>query len=212
MKKIIRRIRALTKRSDVYSAWQRSKQHKEYEQWLLAGKPVPPPHRVKQLTVSEYASKYNLKILVETGTYLGDMINSVISNFDKIYSIELDVELFQLANIRFSGVKKINLFQGDAGSVLQDVLKQINSPSLFWLDAHFSSGVTARSELDTPIQQELIQIFKHPLAQHHVILIDDARCFNGKGDYPTITSLQKCAETAGFSQFTVKDDIIRMSK
>jgi len=203
-------MRAILKRTGGYSFWKKLILNKEYKQWLSDGKPVPPPHRAKQLAVTEYANEYNLKILVETGTYLGDMINSVKNNFDEIYSIELDTELFHLANIRFSGISNINLFHGDAGTVLEDVLKRINSPSLFWLDAHYSSGATARSELDTPIEQELIQIFKHPLALSHVILIDDARCFNGQGDYPLIMSLQKCAEQAGFSHFTVKDDIIRM--
>ena len=212
MKKTIRKIRALLKRSRGYSLWQRSRYNKEYEQWLSSGKPQPPPHRAKQLVVFEYASRYNLKIFVETGTYLGDMTNAVASIFDEIYSIELDPELFRLANIRFSGINKINLFQGDAGAVMLDVLKQVNGPSLFWLDAHFSSGATARGELDTPIQQELTQILNHPLAKHHIILIDDARHFNGQGDYPTIISLQKSATTAGFNQFSVEDDIIRISK
>ena len=211
MKRTIRKIRALLKRTGGYSLWQRLIQNKEYKQWLLEGKPLPPPHKTKQLTVSEYAKKYNLEIFVETGTYLGDMINAVVSTFDEIYSIELDSELFQLANIRFSGINKINLLQGDAGTVMQDVLKLINRPSLFWLDAHFSSGATAHGKLDTPIQQELIQIFNHPLSKQHVILIDDARHFNGKGDYPTIMSLQKSAGSAGFNQFSVEDDIIRIS-
>jgi hypothetical protein len=47
---------------------------KEIREWINQGKPVPPPHAFKEQTVKEYASKYSTRVLVEAGTYLGQMV------------------------------------------------------------------------------------------------------------------------------------------
>jgi len=44
--------------------------------WIIDGRPVPPPAIVKQLTVSAYNSEYNYDTFIETGTYLGNMVNA----------------------------------------------------------------------------------------------------------------------------------------
>src|SRR5258706_16154496 len=67
---------------------------KEIHKWESAGRPIPPPDAVKQKVVREYAERFRIKLLVETGTYLGDMINAVKDVFSVIHSIELDKALF----------------------------------------------------------------------------------------------------------------------
>jgi hypothetical protein len=57
------------------------------------------------------------------------------------------------------------------------------------LDGHYSAGITARGDLDTPIMAELSAICDHPI-DGHVILIDDARCFTGEDDYPTVDEVR----------------------
>ena len=66
------------------------KQEKIYNKWIRQGKPVPPPHIVKQKVIEEFKKKFDIKTLIETGTFLGDMVYSQKSNFQKIISIELD--------------------------------------------------------------------------------------------------------------------------
>lgn len=210
MNKTVLNIKTIIKRIPAYSVWQESVQENEYKKWISLGKPIPPPHRVKQHVIREYSNSNNIKTFVETGTYLGDMVEAVKNSFEQIYSIELDHFLFQLATKRFKGFAKIHLFQGDGGVVLKELLPSINNPCLFWLDGHYSSGLTARGETETSIEQELSHIFNHPLCHKHVILIDDARLFTGEGDYPSVLSLENKAKYAGFNLFTVKDDIIRI--
>lgn len=85
----------------------------------------------------------------------------------------------------------------------------VTAPCLFWLDGHYSGGGTAQAHLDTPIIQELGTIFDHPVSTH-VILIDDARLFDGTHDYPTIEQLRKFfAEKRPQYHFSVVNDIIR---
>ena len=106
--------------------------------------------------------------------------------------------------------KHITILHGDSGEVLEQVLARINKPCLFWLDGHYSGGVTAKGSLETPIQKELTHIFNHPQAHNHIILIDDARLFTGQDDYPALQFLQDLTISAGFDVYEVKDDIIRI--
>jgi len=130
------------------------------------------------------------------------MVNAVKDVFAQIYSIELGMEIYQKAKNRFAGIKKITILQGDSGEVLKELLAHINSPCLFWLDAHYSPG-TAKGNIETPIVKELTNIFEHPLATRHVILIDDASWYTGERDYPTIDTLRHMAESAGLDAFEV---------
>ena len=185
---------------------------KEYIEWVELGKPVPPPHHIKQMTVKEYANKYGPNIFIETGTFQGDMVYAVRSVFDRIYSIELDDKLYERAKKKFSKYNHISILHGDSADVLPEILDHIKEPCLFWLDAHYSAGITAKGELVTPILQELDYIFDHPV-KDHVILIDDARDFEGKNDYPTIQELRSLVLSQKLDySFEVKNDIIRIHK
>jgi hypothetical protein len=178
--------------------------------WMAAGRPVPPPHLVKQRAIRRLARRFHLAVFIETGTYRGDMVEAVRDDFDRVYSIELGAELCRRARERFAGDERIVLLQGDSGEILGDLLRKINRPCLFWLDSHFSDADTARSGLITPVLRELEHIFRHELAGRHVILIDDARLFNGEDDYPTLETVKALAENAGFESIDVRDDMIRI--
>jgi hypothetical protein len=179
-------------------------------QWNAAGRPAPPPHLIKQGIVREFAKKYDIPVLVETGTYMGDMVYAMRNLFSRIYSIELSVDLHQQVQERFSRQNHIVLLQGDSGEVLAGLLPQIDQPCLFWLDGHYSAGFTAKGNLDTPIEKELAHIANHPLKQSHIILIDDARCFTGEGDYPGMETLKAWADAEGFDSFQIENDCIRI--
>lgn len=141
---------------------------------------VPPPHPVKQQIVRSFGLLYGLRVLVETGTYLGTMIDAQKEYFDEIYSIELSKDLYERAKRKFKQ-PHIHLMQGDSGELLGNI--ELNKPALFWLDGHYSGGVTALGSTVSPIFEELGHIKKSP--HRNVVLIDDARLFDG-GDYPTI--------------------------
>jgi len=186
--------------------------NKVYRAWLHAGKPIPPPDTVKHVIVKEYAKQHRARIFIETGTYLGDMVWAVKDNFYKIYSVELSTELYERAKRKFSRYKHISIFKGDSSKVLPEILSQIEEPCLFWLDGHYSEGITATGEKETPILEELKHIFNHPI-EDHIILIDDARCFTGYGDYPNIEEL-KAVLLSRYpdNAFNIEDDIIRTHK
>src|ERR1700687_6102842 len=59
-------------------------------QWQLRGRSGPTPHIIKERIVRDYAHRYSLRALIETGTYLGDMIWAMRKEVDEIHSIELE--------------------------------------------------------------------------------------------------------------------------
>ncbi|MDP3043285.1 MAG: hypothetical protein Q8N21_02695 [bacterium] len=168
-------------------------------------------NKIKQRVVKKYARKFKYSTFVETGTYKGDMVDAMKNIFSKIYSIELSPVLFAKAQERFAGASNINLRCGDSGIILKEIIQEIKIPALFWLDAHYSKGDTARGEKDTPILQELEIILSHPV-KNHVILIDDALCFNGTNDYPKISEIKSFIEKRA-PHYTVKviNDIFRIT-
>lgn len=204
-------LRAFVRRTPVHSWWASIGEEHVVREWREAGKPAPAPPAVKRRIVREVARRYHLRILVETGTYLGDTVAAVKGAFDEIYSIELGLDLFQHARKRFAEDRHVVLLQGDSGDKLAEVLPKLRRPCLFWLDAHYSRGATARGSLQTPIEKELALIAAHPLRRKHVILVDDARHFTGDGDYPKLAALQAWAAKAGLDHFAVEDDIIRIT-
>ena len=184
---------------------------KTLKKWEKNGCPIPPPHVVKQKIIREYRFKYNLNIFVETGTYLGDMIAAKKKYFTKIYSIELSNELWQRAKKRFERHKNIIILQGDSSLILEDVVDKLNEPALFYLDGHYSGGITAGSELGCPIKNELKAIFRSNIKKH-IILIDDARAFGSEKNYPSLSDLIHFIKSySPHSNVEIKHDIIRVT-
>jgi len=202
----------LLKHTLIYSFWREYREIRDYWRWLKNGMPVPPPHGIKQGVVKKYARTYNCRLFFETGTYLGDMIQVVKDDFKHIYSVELSEQLYRQAQLRFKKDHHITLLQGDSGKVIQESLKQIQEPCLFWLDAHYSGGITAKGDKLSPVMEEVILILTH-LVKNHVILIDDAREFTGRDGYPELSELkEKVAMLRPELNFAVKKDIIRIVK
>jgi hypothetical protein len=131
-------------------------------------------------------------VLVETGTYLGEMVRAHLSTFEEIYSIELDTCLYEAAQKRFKSHKHVHVIQGDSGIELTHLIEQKSSLNnvLFWLDGHFSAGITAKASKDTPIVEELKTILRSSIT-HYVAVVDDLSSFDGTHDYPTIDELKK---------------------
>jgi hypothetical protein len=157
---------------------------------IITGYNCPPPPQYKQRTLSEYAEYYQCRTFVETGTYSGDTTEAMQPYFERLYTIELGEELFEKAKTRLKKFNNVKCYLGDSSTVLPGILAEIDKKALFWLDAHYSGGITACGNIDTPILAELAVIIESAKKFKHVILIDDARCFGFDKDYPSIFVLK----------------------
>ncbi len=183
-----------------------------YKRWLKKGSPPPPSKRIKQYIIEQYQQQNNCRTFIETGTFRGDMITAQLDNFERLYSIELSEELHSAAKDTFANQNKVHLLQGDSGIRLVEVLNDILGVPLFWLDGHYSGGVTALADKECPVDEELATIIASNLDQF-VLLIDDARMFVGEQGYSTIEEIKAVIKNAyPNASFDVKDDIIRIVK
>lgn len=117
-------------------------------------------------------------ILVETGSWRGDGIQAGIeAGFNIIHSIDIDKQSIDFCHSRFDlnnlNQDKIKLYYGDSSKILYDVIKDINEPITFWLDAH-SQLLEGEPEYETkfPLLKEIDQISNHHI-KNHMIIIDD---------------------------------------
>lgn len=175
----------------------------------LEGSPVPPPHIVKLRWLRRFQRSYALKTLVESGTYRGRTVAAMLDRFEQIYTIELDEVLWERACSRFAQYPHVHVVQGNSSDVLPSVLEAICVPCLFWLDGHYSGAGTAHGPQASPIIEELAAIRSHH-RKDHVILIDDAREFSGRGGYPTLRVVRSLLKTINVDYIIrVVDDMIQ---
>jgi hypothetical protein len=128
--------------------------------------------------------------------------------FDRLYSIEFDPELYTVARDRLSSLSYVTILQGDSTAVLPSLLRTLDSPVLFWLDAHYSGGVTGCADLESPIASELAAIAQHQV-KGHVVLIDDAHDFNGTNGYLTVDAVRDVSRRLGY-EFVLRHNIMRL--
>jgi hypothetical protein len=202
-------IKGILRRIGLYYPLYYLRQFPMIIRWMRGGCSAPAPHAIKMSVVRSYLRNHNLKQFVETGTYLGDTLEYIAREGVGCTSIELSEQLHAKATQRFSGFENVSLILGDSAEQMPKLLTRLGKPTLFWLDGHYSAGFTARGEKDSPIMSELEAIYNHPVAGH-VILIDDARCFDGTNDYPHLDDLLRTMRKESRYSSEVSMDIIRL--
>jgi hypothetical protein len=95
--------------------------------------------------------------------------------FDKVYSIEFDERLHYNAKMRYS-TNKLKFLLGDSSIVLPELLPTINDNVIFFLDGHWSLGITGRGAKDCPLVEEITHI-NNLFRNKAIIIIDDFRLF-----------------------------------
>lgn len=179
--------------------------------WISQGCVGSAPPLIKRAIIKFYLKRYQLREFIETGTHLGDTVADVANDCSVLYhSIELDQHLYRQAHNRFRNWQNVKTYQGDSGEVLPQNLTRLHGPALFWLDGHYSGGVTAKGEADTPISIKLQAILESGI-KGHVVLIDDARCFDGTSDYPFIEDVLAIVRRNANYRIEASADIIRLT-
>jgi hypothetical protein len=145
--------------------------------------------------------------LIETGTYRGATVAACLGHFERIYTIELDRTLYEAARDRFADEPSVTVLHGDSSTELGRLASLVSEPVLFWLDAHYSYGETAKGPHDPPLPWELRAILDR--GKPDVILIDDARHMGVLPGYPSVDEIRELVGDRA-SSFVVEADIIRI--
>ncbi|MBZ5532704.1 MAG: class I SAM-dependent methyltransferase [Acidobacteriia bacterium] len=203
-------FRKLLQRTPFYGLYKAAGHYPDYWYWKLRGEPVRSPHLVKQRAVLEYAQRYGLHVLVETGTYYGEMVAAMKNRFQEIHSVEFDSQLAQQAQKKFARWPHIHILEGDSQKKIPELLQTLNQPALFWLDAGYYGWAGLQGDKQR-LTTELETILSHRIKEH-VILMDDARGLNGENGSPTVDQLkQRIAAQFPGRVVEVKHDILRIT-
>lgn len=190
--------------------------HQDFIDWYQNGFTSPSPRVVKQEVMRRNGGNGTW---IETGTFLGDTTLFLSKFATKVITLEPEKKLFQDARKRFQYNQKITCIQGTSEDKLAEVLSNLSRNDLnnisFWLDGHYSGGITYRSHLDTPIVFELscIQTILNRCTSIF-ILIDDVRCFNSTSEeyseYPGLNYLVAWSERNNL-RWTIEHDVFIIS-
>lgn len=205
VRELLRRAIWRTPLYDPIRGW---RQGRELRAWERDGRRAPPPPRFKQRLVRVYGKRLGLEVLIETGTFWGDMVAGCRDAFAEIHSIELDPWLHRRARRRFSKDSNVYLLHGDSADLLPKLARRIERPCLFWLDAHAMVGGVRGARL-TPVAAELEAVLRRG-TEGDAVLVDDVRLFTGRSEYPAIDAVRELVRERrpGWS-VEVRDDVLR---
>lgn len=184
---------------------------KESSLWKKSGWQTPPIYSIRRAMILSEAIRIDAKALVETGTFLGDTSWHFRNTFSRIHTIEVEPKLADLARRRFANASTVSSHEGDSSILLATICEDIATPCLFFLDGHYSGGVTGLSEKECPVIEELDAIFAN-MRFPFSILIDDARLFGTHGNYPDLDQIRECLVRNGSAHsIRVENDAILLT-
>jgi hypothetical protein len=132
--------------------------------------------------MSEDFNKYN--VFIETGTCQGGTTFQMEPFFQKLYTIEINNDLYNAVVNKYKG-NKITFIHGNSGEEIKKILTQCdNDKVLFFLDGHVSDSATCDFNIYpfyTPLREEIESINK--LCKNEaLIIIDDCRDLGTKNN------------------------------
>ena len=86
----------------------------------------------KSSLIKKIGTYYKINQLIETGTYLGDTSAALSSSFKKIYTVELNRELFKKTTKRLSKFKNVFCYNLSSDIFLKNIISKIKVKSIFF--------------------------------------------------------------------------------
>lgn len=159
-------------------------------------------HRgIPQQKVLDRFGDYN--ILVETGTHIGRTAKWGSDWFRFVYTIESELYYHNIAKRNLRHRKNVYCKYGNSIDELPLIVATLDTPAIFWLDAHWSRDLEGvKPDVVCPVLEEIAIIRKSNI--DHVILVDDARLFGVEKGWP---SLDDVKSSLGRNSY-VEDDVI----
>jgi len=153
---------------------------------------------------------WNLNVVVETGTFLGDTTHFLAAKGYSVVTVEVEPRLAAWARARFDGVSNVRVIEGDSEQLMTELIAGLDRPALFYLDGHYSGGQTGKGQHETPVVKEVEAILRDAPSGSFVI-IDDARCFGRLQDYPPLLDFLSSLRDKGIDDAVVENDSIQFS-
>ena len=140
---------------------------------------------IRVFDIDDIQANCDTRVFIETGTLHGDGVDYALQhNFDKIYSIEIDDELYVQACVKYAQNETVSILNGSSSEVLPELITTIDDNILFWLDAHFPGADAGKAsyreccekldyDVNLPLEAELGAIANRREKYNDVVVIDD---------------------------------------
>jgi len=124
------------------------------------------------------------KYFIEGGTYKADSTKVASRLFEQVHTVEIAEDLYTQAkeNCTKEGYTNITFYLGDTVKIFPEIIKKVDGPAVWFLDAHQSGCDTKNNGKWVPLIDELKCIcrdYKHP----GIIIIDDLRLWSNVWDW-----------------------------
>lgn len=165
----------------------------------------------KRQVIRRYLEGHRLRTLVETGLYQGHGSGmEMLDLLDRYIVVDNDVENCEAAR---EICPEAQVSCGDSAALLPGILRGLEGPALFWLDAHSWVGPEFGDHPpDSPLLDELAAISRWEHAARSVVLVDDLRQMAdqplAQQGWPSLTDVRKAA---GLWEQTEQHDILRLT-
>jgi|GEM_PF-511987 len=149
------------------------------------------PQYIKQKILVKYGIPNSM--WVESGTYFGKTTRFLSERYPRVITIEPCKKLYSISKNSITN-RNIIYLNGTSESIFPRLIPSLEGNCNFWLDGHYSEGITFKGEKNCPVEDELEEIAKNLFNFENVsIFIDDVRCFPslnlGNEGYPSIDFL-----------------------
>jgi hypothetical protein len=163
---------------------------------LARGLPVNLHSYMKYTVLRRIGQRTGARCLIETGTFLGVTAARCARVFERVLTIELDLELAERARRYLRRFPNVEVFQGDAATLLPDVIARDDArAAVVFLDGHYSGGSTALGGVPEPAIAEL-RILAWWADRVCAIVVDDFRLFGAEPGFPSKAELVAAAESS----------------
>ena len=98
--------------------------------------------------LEQLIKEFNIKTVVETGTYLGYTTKRFASMVDEVYTVEINPEYFNKAVQHVIALPNVFMRNNDSPSMLNETLPLIKDNTLLFLDAHWGNNCPLIDELN----------------------------------------------------------------
>lgn len=130
--------------------------------------------------LQDYSNKFNFNIktkyFIETGTNTGKTVCFMQPHFEKVWSIELSQKLYNGFLQQAKSYGNVTTFLGPSEEVLPELCKKAEGNAIFYLDAHYCYGTSAKGISDCPLIEEIKAIKERKYDD--IIICDDLMYFS----------------------------------
>ena len=123
---------------------------------------------------SDLRDRLGLRRAVETGTFRGGTARSLATVFPEVVTIELSEDIHRAAELALRDTPQVRALQGHSALRLGE-LTDPATPTLYYLDGHWSGGATGGVGDECPVIAELAAMGSG--SPDDCVIVDDARLF-----------------------------------